>query len=40
VCASGEKQEVSIDLRTFENYRVNNLCYLDANWELGKDEEL
>jgi len=40
VCASGKKQEESIDLRTPENYRVNYLCYLDAKGESCKEEKL
>ena len=27
-------------MRVPENYRVNNLCYLDAKGESSKDEEL
>lgn len=40
VCAFWENQGEASDLRVPENYRVNNLCYLDAKGESCKDEEL
>lgn len=36
----GKSRKKAIDLRTPENYRVNNLCYLDAKGKSCKDEEL
>lgn len=36
----GRIGEYASDLKVPENYRVNNLCYLDAKGKSCKDEEL